>query len=325
MEVRKVFGTQTPKLVETYSHAFPEIPKKEIRPLLEWKFFREGHHGSYWVTNQENTQEILGGYGVIDMPLSSELKIGVVCDVFTNPKFQKQGIFSKTSSMVYSEISNEGFDLTIGFPVRKAVMPGHLKNGWEIRFEMPIFITSPFFLIRCNRKNKTDMEIVFKSGCDLEVEDLKFLTEVQQSHDLLGKMGTRYSNKFLSWRLSRPSTSYYQLTIKSKGKVIGWAVLRRVKLKHIPTLAILDFQVAEKNPNLTKEFFNFLARLAFKKKCFAVSGCWNPSFADHLGVTGIKRFIKVGRQTVITRNHSDRNIQVLEEKTNLSWINSDTL
>ena len=35
-----------------------------------------------------------------------------------------------------------GMDLCVGFPIRPEVFPGHIKVGWKVAFDLPVYFKS---------------------------------------------------------------------------------------------------------------------------------------------------------------------------------------
>jgi hypothetical protein len=327
IKLQELFLKDVHLVNRSYSEAFPEVKQDSIVNLLTWKFFSGVNPGNYWALSTENDSDIAGGYGILAMPLSGEAQFGLVADVYTTPKYQKQGVFTALGEAVRLPIKKLGYDFAIGFPIRSNVLPGHIKVGWNEAFFMPVYGSFPVakafksFIRRTNKNEYISSEQF--SGARDDVLNLFKETSTRNDHQHL--TSTKLTGEYLNWRLSRPGVKYTETILKDADGVKAWIVSRKVYIKGIAIWAILDVQSNSLSVHQTKLIMDHLSRLAIASKCLILAGCWNPSYAGHLNV-GLKMgFFRIGKQGVIYRSHNSNLSFPAENQIRLSWLDSDTL
>jgi GNAT superfamily N-acetyltransferase len=255
-----------------YAKAFPEqrgaFAGTETEPHYVWKFRRfPAEPPSYEYAAYAN-DEIVGYYGAIPFRYrlgGIERTCGMVCDVMTHPGFQGRGIFTNLGRYSLEQMRTRRVDITTGFPIRPAVIPGHLKVGWKIAFDLPMYLrplrssailkskglgfAAPIIdpvlrlLNLCaslKRKSdgysvKTHLESTFARANEIEA----FLQRVaEQVPNYLRK-----DTAFYEWRLGAPTLNYTALELRRSDECVGLAIVRRTDLHDIPVLAILDMMV----------------------------------------------------------------------------------
>ena len=129
---------------ELFQECFPECNDTPVISTAHynWKFHsKKGEMKSAEFT--ANSEEgILGYYSAIPYQYRFSGKIvnaAMVCDVMTGVKARGKGIFTKLGIYSTDEFAKLGYDFTTGYPIRKEVIPGHIKAGWEINFELNLY------------------------------------------------------------------------------------------------------------------------------------------------------------------------------------------
>ena len=75
------------------------------------------------------------------MQVGAHQRLGsIVVDVMSHPDYRKQGMFTALGRAGLADAGQAGIDFSFGFPIRKEVMPGHLKVGWRHLFR---YLSSP--------------------------------------------------------------------------------------------------------------------------------------------------------------------------------------
>lgn len=271
--------------------------------------------------------EIVGGYGILSMPIKGPQKFGLVADVYTSSKYQKQGVFSKLGELVRQPIKDEGFDIAVGFPVRPNVIPGHLKVGWQVAFKMPVFISASVLQLTLsafsifNRK----YAVVNRKFSGVTNEVAKFLAKSHSQNLNDSKVAKSLEPSYLNWRLSRPGTEYTESIVFKGNEIVAWVISRKVKINGVSIWAILEIQFASGFRSTIKFAVRSLGKKALVSNCYLIAGCWNKSYAERLGISLMKGFLHFGAQKVIFRKHSEELDIPLENETEFSWLDSDTL
>jgi hypothetical protein len=327
MKFCEVFGEDISSISKSYSEAFPEVEPDSVFNILMWKFFSQKNWGHYWVLSEESNQDIVAGYGIIDMPIASEYKYGLVADVYTTPKYQNKGMFTKLGNSVKGPISELKYNFSIGFPVRKNVIPGHLKAGWKVAFSMPVVGTLSIFKAACSflygRSLWTNIE--HRKFLEVSHEVLDFLNDLRLGTPNQILIAKRYTREYLEWRLSRPKVDYFETILRDADGIVAWILSRKTKIRGIPIWVIMDIQVTLPAPTSYKGLLNYLGRVAIVNNCWILAGCWNPTYSKDLRVCLKSGFIKLGQQDVIYRAYQEELNFPEEVLSRLSWIDSDTL
>ena len=140
---------------DLFKDCFPETNGDVIQEEIHyrWKFHSFPHFVPSYEYACYSASEMVGYYAAIPYRYKIGKKVtlvGMVCDVMTSSKQRGKGIFTKMGTYATNELSAE-VPFTMGYPIRKEVIPGHLKVGWQIPFSMPLYMK----FIRSNSLLKT--------------------------------------------------------------------------------------------------------------------------------------------------------------------------
>lgn len=292
---------------KSYSLSFPELRLTEpaLIDFLKRKFQiledSDTHNIAALITEDG---VVASGYGIVRNRYTQgvqNLKVGLVCDVFTNTNFRKMGLFKKVSLLAIGREQLGATNFLIGFPIRDEVMPGHLSVGWKHLFDMPIWWSLPRIgSLRNVTKNPGMSAIMFdppKKGIAIKVTD-----------------------DFLKWRFSLFKVDYYLISVAHSR---DFAIVRKSKLKNIPFTCIV-FMQSTNNRNariLVRKIRNLSLRLG----TVGVIGCWNNSYAEDLNLKSSGLRQSSMSQKVIVRELNNFRCPSEEKSYRLSWIDSDTL
>ena len=115
---------------------------KENPDFWDWEF-SDNYAGSAKLFLAIDQETVVGHYAVCPSHIlvDGEVKKGsIVVDVMTHPDYRFQGMFARIGKYSLDESGKDGIDFSYGFPIRKSVMPGHLKVGWKIAFPLPVYV-----------------------------------------------------------------------------------------------------------------------------------------------------------------------------------------
>lgn len=253
---------------ELFKECFPEThdTSKISDEHYLWKFHRkEGDNSSEY--GAYSNESLLGYYAAIPYQYrirNDTIKAAMVCDVMTGVNARGKGLFTNLGIYSTDELSKERYDLSTGFPIRKEVIPGHLRAGWEKYFELPLFckilnsrsflkgrkigFLSPIANIVLNIYSWVLSTLFIKNDKTLK-------TQIYQSKDLLEIKGLSKfykdwgneinislikDSKFLDWRLGAPESSYHIVTLSSEKKIVGAIIAKEIFREGVPCLGILD-------------------------------------------------------------------------------------
>ncbi|MCA8957528.1 MAG: GNAT family N-acetyltransferase, partial [Planctomycetes bacterium] len=125
-----------------------EEPEKGEPDYWRWEFV-DNHAGPARLfvaedDTRQGAQRIVGHYAVIPQRFvldGATLRGSIVVDVMTHPDYRFQGMFTKIGRFALDACTADpGFEFTTGYPIRKEVIPGHLKVGWRIRFRIGTYV-----------------------------------------------------------------------------------------------------------------------------------------------------------------------------------------
>jgi len=119
---------------------FEQPPERFSLDYWRWEFISNSS-GVAHISLADDSGKTVGHYAVV--PRTIKVNEGVcsgsiVVDVMTHPDYRQQGMFTALGKYALSNSRQSGIEFSYGFPVRKDVMPGHLKIGWEHIFDIPI-------------------------------------------------------------------------------------------------------------------------------------------------------------------------------------------
>jgi len=188
--------------------------------------------------------------------------VGMVCDVMTSSKQRGKGVFTKMGAYSTAELSTV-VPFTIGYPIRKEVIPGHLKIGWKIGFSMPLYMKfirldtllrtkkigflSPLANIFINIYNglvseKINKQYNFKLSNNIEKID-GFETFSKEWINSVPNALIK-DLEFSKWRYSAPEREYNFLSVyNSAGKMVAFVSYRKIVKEGVLSYAILDYMV----------------------------------------------------------------------------------
>jgi len=252
---------------ELFKDCFPETSGEAIQgnDHYMWKFHSFPNSKTSWEYVSYLDDEIVGYYAAIPYKYKIGNKItpvGMVCDVMTRSNHRGKGIFTKMGSYSTKELSFE-VPFTMGYPIRKEVIPGHLKVGWKIPFTLPLYmkfirldslLTSkkigfvvPLANVLISLSNfltKTRVKINYDSMLSTNIMEI-------EGYDLFVKeWASSVPNSLIKdlpfsvWRYSAPERKYKFLSIRTdKGKMVGFISFRNIIKESVPSLGILDYMV----------------------------------------------------------------------------------
>ncbi len=342
---------------ELFKECFPECIDSPVisKDHYNWKFHsKKGELKSAEFT--ANTEEgILGYYSAIPYQYRFSGKVlnaAMVCDVMTGIKARGKGIFTKLGVYSTNEFAKQGFDFTTGYPIRKEVIPGHIKAGWEINFELPLygrFIKFNSFLKNKNLKILAPLANVI---LDITIGLLNFLllpknsklkleTFNSDSIEAINGLSEFYlewgkeieislikDKDFLKWRLGAPDKSYYISTLKDENKIIGVLIAREVLKEGVPCMGILDIALLKTHYKYANFLTNEIIKVAKKRDIelllIMISKNWLKKYKlkNNIFMKTPFKFYFIIKQLSTAINN-----KILKDEKNwhLMWIDSDDL
>jgi hypothetical protein len=253
---------------ELFNDCFPETKGDKIQSVehYSWKFHSFPNNIHSWEYAVYFGDTIVGYYAAIPYRYKigeRETNVAMVCDVMTSPKHRGKGIFTKLGNFATSDLSNS-VPFSTGYPIRKEVIPGHLKVGWKVAIPLPLyikflsadsflkdrkigflrFIFNPLLAIY-NFSHKTG--IIKKYSCFITDD----ICNIQGYNEFIAKWSTGIRNclikdfEFAKWRYSAPNRFYKFIAIIHEDNLVGFVSFRKTLRQGVPSYGILDYMVLQ--------------------------------------------------------------------------------
>jgi len=261
------FSAQIDRQRELFKNSFPETNGEAIQGIdhYNWKFRSFPNKIKSWEYVCFIEDKMAGYYAAIPYKYKIVDKItpvGMVCDVMTSPDFRGKGVFTKLGTYSTGELA-KNVPFTIGYPIRKEVIPGHLKVGWKIPFSLPLYMKfvslstflklrklgfiAPFlnFLLSLYNgliRSKINKNYSYEISTDIDkvVGYENFVNDWSETvNNALVK-----DVSFAKWRYGAPDRDYQFISVYSKeSKLIGFVSYRKIVKEGILSYGILDYMV----------------------------------------------------------------------------------
>jgi len=337
---------------ELFKDCFPETNGEVIQQEVHynWKFHSFPNDVKSWEYASYIGTEMVGYYAAIPYRYKIGEKItlvGMVCDVMTSSKHRGKGIFTKMGTYSTEELSSV-VPFTMGYPIRKEVIPGHLKVGWKISFNMPLYMKfirmdtllktkkldflSPLANIFINIFNaliKTKVNKKYNFALSKNINKVEgydeFVTEWTKSiPNVLIK-----DKEFALWRYGAPERIYQFLSVfNDVGKMIGFVSFRNIKKEGVPSFGIIDYMVLPDFEDAHGLINNVLIEHAKKEKVEIIMTMMSKYTASNYKLikNGYFKSPFVFQQIIknLTKEFSDK-VLFNENNWHLMWVDSDDL
>ena len=249
---------------ELFADAFSEVQNKSVE-LYNWQF-----HQFPNILNRSFEfcsfieDEMVGYYAAIPYQykiIDTITDVGMVCGVMTSSKHRGKGIFTKMGKYSTEELASS-VPFTTGYPIRKSVIPGHLKVGWKIAFELPLYMK----FIRSNSLLKTKgiklLSLIVNPLLSVFNYFRKTQSKLKYEADFYSEIGniigydhfaSQWSKSvpnallkdlsFAKWRYGCPGKKYSFLVIKNNNQIVGLASYCSIIKEGVPSYCLLDLMV----------------------------------------------------------------------------------
>lgn len=338
-----------------FADAFPENQGTGSTSVehYKWKFHGAPHvpHSYEYSANEEG--RMLGYYAAI--PYSYQLgehtvKVGMVCDVMTHSQARGQGLFTRLGGFALAEMEAAGLDLVTGYPIRPEVMGGHLRVGWQVAFELPMYIRPLKGDAILRSKGLAWLAPAVNAGMAAHRWLLTprrglraYTCRVGTPEELLrtpafARLVAGWSEsvpnhlvksaEYYAWRLGAPGTRYQVFTVFRGDQVVAAAIGRVADLHGIPSLALLDLMVATGEERALPALYHTLSREARRQGVEAIVTMMSRHRARQYRLVRFG-FLKSPYTFKLILRSLKESISVKEisseEDWHLMWIDSDDL
>jgi len=334
---------------ELFSDAFAEVQDKSIESY-NWQFrqFPNKTNSSFEYCSYIDG-EMIGYYAAVPYRykiMDSFTDVGMVCGVMTSTKHRGKGIFTQMGKYSTSELA-KSVPFTTGYPIRQFVIPGHLKVGWKIAFELPLYIkfikvNSIFaakkisvlsnianpFLSLYNYIFRTSSSKSFTANYFSDISGIEgydeFVNEWAKSvPNTLVKDST-----FAKWRYSRPWKNYSFLVIKKENRIVGFASFCQFIKEGVPSYGLLDLMILPDYTDCLGFLYKNLYNKAKTEGVEAIMFMMSKHSAKQYKVLKNGFFKSPYKFSLIIKNLTNQfqdEVLLKEENWHLMWVDSDDL
>jgi|GEM_PF-603330 hypothetical protein len=232
--------------------------------------------------------ELIGYYAAIPYRYRIEGQwrtAGMVCDVMTGIKSRGKGVFTKLGVYATGQMAESGISFVTGYPIRPEVIPGHLKAGWQIMFELPMYAR----FLRLNKYLAAKKlgwltplanSVLFLLNSTLALAalgpskkaivrhfDSKHISDIPGWKNLMDGWHAQVphclekSNEFMRWRLAAPHTQYTISVIYENEIAVGFAISTPTRKEGLDSLGLIDFFVNDQHIGLSNALMRAVSEL----------------------------------------------------------------
>jgi hypothetical protein len=182
-------------------------------------------------------------------------------------------------------MARAGVTFCTGFPIRPSVIPGHLKVGWRIAFDLPVYyrvvdigIVLAARGMRWARPFLQPAVALYPHLCGLSAKRAKNLYCAEHTIDsffervdyalFYARWRRQHENhllrteEFLRWRLSAPGLQYRIVTLYDGAQLVGLAITRNTRSPGFDVLGIADLMILDEYLPVSGVLHDTLAALA---------------------------------------------------------------
>jgi len=337
---------------ELFKDCFPETKGETIQEEKHyiWKFHSFPDSPQSWEYSSYIGAEMVGYYAAIPYRYKIGNKItsvGMVCDVMTSSHHRGKGIFTKMGRYSTGKLSSE-VPFTMGYPIRKEVIPGHLKVGWKIPFSMPLYMKfirldallssrkldfiaplANVFISIYNGIIKTRIYKKYSFSLTTNIKDVQGYDSFVKEWSSTVPNALIKDLPFAIWRYGAPERNYKFLSIRTDvGKMIGFLSFRNIIKEGVPSFGILDYMVLPGYENCHGLINRVLVDCAKKEKVDAIMTMMSKESATQykLCKNGFFKSPFVFYLIIknLTKEFSDEKL-FNEKNWHLMWVDSDDL
>jgi hypothetical protein len=257
---------------ELFNDAFPEHGGSGAASLdhYDWKFHQAPATPPSYEYEARDGGRLLGYYAAIPYPYEiggRPMTVGMVCDVMTSSAARGMGVFTRLGEYSLARMHEAPLDFVTGYPVRPEVMGGHLRVGWKVAFELPMYLRP----LKTNAILRSRGLAMLASPANVAVRAYgallaprghggRYVCETGAPDELLHRPEfstflERWSAtvenhlvktpEFYSWRLGAPEASYRVFQVRAGDEIVAAAIGRVATLQEIPSLALVDLMVLD--------------------------------------------------------------------------------
>lgn len=337
--------------ISLFRKTFPLSIKRSCeKDYYEWKYYKNPVQMSEMCLVEDN-DKIVGMTGIAPKYmkiLNQRIISAELCDGFTDPNYQGQGIFSTLLRNILERSLEKGINIIYGTP-NKLALPVEKKAGYEIipylrlkNFIKPINIKQTLELkiknkllisllvpllnlIYCNffkmkRAKYLNNKIKIRKivGFDIRIDN--FFDNVSKNYDII----LERNKKYLNWRYIENPDNYNIFLAKDNDKILGYIITKTGSFSNLKVGYIVDFLTI----NNKVVFYNLLFEVfrEFYEKNVDLVSCWAIKNSFYAKVLLRKGFLPLKNiPVIIYKNEFGRRIIHKNFKWHFTMADSDNI
>jgi hypothetical protein len=259
--------------LELFADAFPENRGTSLATAghYRWKYRSPALGMPAFEFGAYAEGRLVGYYAALPYAYSIDGRvrpIAMVCDVMTHTRLRGAGIFTALGRHATQAMARTEMSFCTGYPVRPAVLPGHLKVGWEVLFPLPVYLklldAEPLLRERGAawlggpvRLLLGGYQAICRAGCGLsrrtpppwQALSIDEFFGHPGYPEFFRRWSAQYphflvkTEPFLRWRLGAPSALYCMVAVACGDARVALAITRRTELKGLDVVAVLDLMI----------------------------------------------------------------------------------
>lgn len=336
---------------ELFRSSFPETDGDLIQSKDHylWKFHSFPDKVNSWEFSCSIDNKIVGYYAAI--PYSYKIgnkftTVGMVCDVMTSPECRGKGVFTKLGRYSTDKLA-ENVSFVTGYPIRKEVIPGHLKIGWDIPFDLPLYMKfirlnsflaqrklgylAPIGNVFCRINNwllKDKVSKFYTFSIHNEIDQVSGYNLFIEKWSKSVRNSLNKNLDFARWRYSAPGREYYFISVQKNSEIIGFVSYRKFIKEGILSFGILDYMVLPEHNDCHGLINKILLDQSKKEKVELVMTMMSKTSSKKYRLIKngfIKSPFKFSLIIKNLKNEFTKNELYEEDNWHLMWIDSDDL
>jgi len=273
-----------------FRDCFPETAGTSIETAEHylWKYGALGKAAPAFEFGAYERARLVGYYGALPFSYlvsGSPHMAGMVCDVMTDSHMRGKGIFTMQGRYATEMMAKEGVSFVTGYPIRPSVLPGHIKVGWKVAFDLPVYfkLLDPATLLA--PRGLRALAPVVRPLCavyqtvarglaprddggvcrQFAPDEFFALPEYQAFQKAWSSQYQIYllrTADFFRWRLSAPATSYRILAQYHGRELTGIAVVRNSIIDNLDVTAVVDLMILSEHASAAGALHREVERFA---------------------------------------------------------------
>jgi hypothetical protein len=339
-----------------FEDCFPETLGTSLctAPHYHWKYGSTGKNAPVLEYGGYEDGRIVGYYAALPFQYSlggSSVLGSLVCDVMTHSSMRGRGVFTSMGRFATNSMAKAGVAFCTGFPIRPSVIPGHLKVGWRIAFDLPIYYRIVDMRIVLAARGMgwagsilQPAAALYPHLCGLSTRRAKNLRCTEHTVDsffqeveyapFYAQWRRQHENhlirteELLRWRLSAPGFQYRIVALHHEERLVGLAITRNTRSPGFEVVGLADLMILDEYLPVSGVLHDELAALARRSGAAGISAMCSVPEARSLRLAGNGYFRTPYKFQFIAKWLADGDAPEClwdARKWHLMWLDADTL